>query len=39
VPIIRPQGVKGKLFYTTYQSFAYAIAVPAGRTGIGHPAM
>jgi NitT/TauT family transport system substrate-binding protein len=27
--IIHPQGVKGKLFYTTYQSFTYGIAVPA----------
>jgi hypothetical protein len=36
VPIIRPQGVKGKLFYTT---FTYGIAVPAGRTGIWHPAV
>jgi NitT/TauT family transport system substrate-binding protein len=30
VLIIHPQGVKGKLFYTTYQSFTYGIAVPAG---------
>jgi NitT/TauT family transport system substrate-binding protein len=29
VLIIHPQGVKGKLFYTTYQSFTYGIAVPA----------
>jgi len=27
--IIHPQGVKGKLFYTTYQSFTYGMAVPA----------
>jgi NitT/TauT family transport system substrate-binding protein len=29
VLIIHPQGVKGKLFYTAYQSFTYGIAVPA----------
>jgi NitT/TauT family transport system substrate-binding protein len=29
VLIIHPQGVSGKLFYTTYQSFTYGIAVPA----------
>lgn len=29
VLIIRPQGVSGKMFYTTYQSFTYGIAVPA----------
>ncbi len=29
VLIIHPQGVNGKLFYTTYQSFTYGIAVPA----------
>ena len=28
VLIIRPQGISGKLFYTTYQSFTYGIAVP-----------
>ena len=29
VTIIHPQGVKAKVFYTTYQSFTYGIAVPA----------
>ena len=29
VLIIHPQGVKGKIFYTAYQSFGYGIAVPA----------
>ncbi|HBK08876.1 MAG TPA: myristoyl transferase [Acetobacteraceae bacterium] len=29
VLIIHPQGVKGKVFYTAYQSFTYGIAVPA----------
>jgi NitT/TauT family transport system substrate-binding protein len=29
VLIIHPQGVSGKLFYTTYQSFTYGIAVAA----------
>ena len=29
VLIIHPQGVNGKIFYTTYQSFTYGIAVPA----------
>jgi NitT/TauT family transport system substrate-binding protein len=29
VGIIHPQGVKAKVFYTTYQSFTYGIAVPA----------
>jgi NitT/TauT family transport system substrate-binding protein len=29
VVIIHPQGVDGKVFYTTYQSFTYGIAVPA----------
>jgi NitT/TauT family transport system substrate-binding protein len=28
VLIIHPQGVKGKMFYTAYQSFTYGIAVP-----------
>ncbi|MBN8874749.1 MAG: ABC transporter substrate-binding protein [Rhodospirillales bacterium] len=28
VLIITPQGVKGKIFYTAYQSFGYGIAVP-----------
>lgn len=29
VLIIHPQGVKGKIFYTAYQSFGYGMAVPA----------
>jgi NitT/TauT family transport system substrate-binding protein len=29
VLIIHPQGVKGKIYYTAYQSFGYGIAVPA----------
>jgi NitT/TauT family transport system substrate-binding protein len=29
VLVIHPQGVKGKIFYTAYQSFGYGIAVPA----------